>query len=165
PIVLKADAARLTQVLANLLTNAARYTPNGGHIDLSAEREGAEAVIKVRDNGYGIPTNNLTHLFEMFYQGDDPRTARQSGLGIGLTLAKSLTEMHGGRIAAESEGTDRGSLFTLRLPIPADLPAAIHKTKARAAPISGHRVLIVDDNADAARTLNMLIDTLGENDV
>jgi CheY-like chemotaxis protein len=163
--VLKADAARLTQVLANLLNNAARYTPNSGLIELTAQREGDQAVIKVKDNGYGIPPQNVPHVFEMFYQGDDPRTARQSGLGIGLTLAKSLMEMHGGTIVAESGGIDRGSVFTLRLPIPAEVPAAVAAPQARTAAISGHRVLIVDDNADAARTLESLIHTLGDNDV
>jgi CheY-like chemotaxis protein len=166
-ILLDADAARLAQVLANLLNNAARYTPEGGKIELAVRREGRSAVVTVRDNGYGIPDDALPHVFEMFYQGADARAAAQTGLGIGLALAKSLVEMHGGTIGAASGGPDRGSEFTLRLPVREQTQAEARSDDggAAAATLGGHRVLVVDDNADAAQTLAMLIRSLGANDV
>jgi two-component system CheB/CheR fusion protein len=167
PIELEADSARLTQVFANLLNNAARYTPEGGRLAIEVEREGQEVVVTVRDNGIGIPAAALTKIFEMFYQGSDDGRPMRGGLGIGLTLARSLVEMHGGTITAASAGNNRGSEFKVRLPI-ADQPAATpadEKEPASPAALGGHRVLIVDDNTDAARTLGMLVETLGENEV
>jgi len=166
PIELDADSARLTQVFANLLNNAARYTPEGGRIAIQAAREGQETVITVRDNGIGIPQPILARVFEMFYQGDDTRPSRGGGLGIGLTLARSLVEMHGGTIMASSAGRSRGSEFKVRLPI-ADRPAVADASEEPAArtTLGGHRVLIVDDNTDAAKTLGMLVETLGYNEV
>ncbi|HEY3515462.1 MAG TPA: ATP-binding protein, partial [Gammaproteobacteria bacterium] len=128
PIVLDADAARLTQVLANLLNNSARYTRSGGRIEVAVSRDRDAVLVKVKDNGYGISESALPHLFEMFYQAGDVR-ASQGGLGIGLALAKSLVEMHEGSIHAASAGLDRGSEFTLRLP--AHPPAAAAMPAAR----------------------------------
>jgi two-component system CheB/CheR fusion protein len=166
PIMLEADAARLTQVVANLLNNAARYTPSGGKIAVAVRREGDGVVLSVKDTGYGIPEAALPHVFEMFYQGADPRSATQTGLGIGLALAKSLVDMHGGTISASSAGVDCGAEFTLRLP--ALEPEAAEDARVDAAhpvPVGRHRVLVVDDNADAAQTLAMLLQALGANDV
>ena len=165
-MLVDADAARLTQVVANLLNNAARYTPSGGKIEIRARRDGDEAVVTVKDNGCGIAEHTLPHVFEMFYQAADPRLSAQAGLGIGLGLAKSLVDMHGGTIEAASAGLGFGSQFTVRLPAIANAaaeqgaPGAPHTSA-----LGGHRVLVVDDNADAARTLAMLIQTLGDNDV
>jgi two-component system CheB/CheR fusion protein len=163
-VMLDADHTRLTQVLANLLNNAARYTPKNGRIAVVAERDGDHLVLKVQDNGFGIPEDVLNHVFEMFYQGDDARVSRNTGLGIGLTLAKSLVEMHGGTIGVSSPGADQGSEFKLRLPIS---KRAVQAARApdQSEDLSGHRVLIVDDNADAAETLQLLMNTLGSNDV
>jgi two-component system CheB/CheR fusion protein len=163
-VMLDADHTRLTQVLANLLNNAARYTPKNGRIAVVAERDGDHLVLKVQDNGFGIPEDVLNHVFEMFYQGDDARVSRNTGLGIGLTLAKSLVEMHGGTIGVSSPGADQGSEFKLRLPIS---KGAVQAARApdQSEDLSGHRVLIVDDNADAAETLQLLMNTLGSNDV
>ena len=165
-IELEADGARLTQVLANLLNNAARYTPEGGRIAIEAAHEGNDAVVTVRDSGIGIAATALPRIFEMFYQVDEGRPTRGGGLGIGLTLARSLVEMHGGTITAASAGSDRGSEFKVRLPV-ADQPAAGDEKEQQAArrTLGGHRVLIVDDNTDAARTLGMLVETLGPNEV
>ena len=164
---LDADGARLTQVFANLLNNAARYTPESGRIAIEAGREGHEAVVAVSDNGIGIPQPLLARIFEMFYQGDEGRLTRGGGLGIGLTLARSLAEMHGGTITVSSEGANRGSKFEVRLPV-AELPAEVvakEPQRTSSETLGGHRVLIVDDNTDAARTLGMLVETLGKNEV
>jgi two-component system CheB/CheR fusion protein len=164
---LDADGARLTQVFANLLNNAARYTPESGRIAIEAGREGHEAVVAVSDNGIGIPQPLLARIFEMFYQGDEGRLTRGGGLGIGLTLARSLAEMHGGTITVSSEGANRGSKFEVRLPV-AELPAEVvakEPQRTSSETLGGHRVLIVDDNTDAARTLGMLVETLGQNEV
>jgi two-component system CheB/CheR fusion protein len=165
-IVLDADPARLAQVLGNLLNNAARYTPRGGRISFTAAREGDDAVIVVTDNGVGIAEDIRGRVFEMFFQADEARRGRHGGLGIGLTLAKSLVEMHGGSIAVASEGPGRGTEVTLRLPITAHATAERERPHGEARrDLSGHRVLIVDDNADAAQTLSVLVKTLGDNDV
>jgi two-component system CheB/CheR fusion protein len=166
PLAVDGDAARLTQVLANLLNNAARYTPTGGRIELAARRDGDSVFISVKDNGYGIADAALPHVFEMFYQGSDARASPQAGLGIGLALAKSLIEMHGGTIDVTSAGVDRGSEFNLRLPASVRLEAPEpQKAEANGMALGGHRVLVVDDNADAAQTLAFLIRAIGENEV
>jgi two-component system CheB/CheR fusion protein len=157
------DPTRLTQIVANLLANAARYTPRGGRIAISANLEENDAVIRVRDTGVGIEKGQLPRVFEMFYQGDNPRT--NAGLGIGLTLAKSLVEMHGGTIAVSSAGKNEGSEFTIRLPASQRETANEPSRSVDPNGLSGHRVLIVDDNVDAAETLRMLVGSLGDNDV
>jgi signal transduction histidine kinase len=115
-LMLEADPTRLEQIVVNLLTNAAKYTPSGGRIGLSAGREEAEIVIRVRDNGIGIAPEQLPRMFELFAQGDRSRARAAGGLGIGLTLVQKLAELHGGTVQGRSEGPGRGSEFIVRLP-------------------------------------------------
>ena len=167
PITVEGDAVRLTQVIANLLNNAAKYMDPGGQIWLTASREGAEAVISVRDCGIGIDAHMLTQVFDMFTQAERDRQHAQGGLGIGLALAKQLIEMHRGRIEARSQGRHQGSEFVVRLPLaPQQLPAIKDDlpTQSKDGQPHGGRVLIVDDNRDAASSLAMLLRMLG-NDV
>jgi PAS domain S-box-containing protein len=163
PPLLYADPTRLGQVVANLLNNAAKYTEKGGLITLRARREGGEAVVRVTDTGAGIPADILPHVFELFAQADRTLDRARGGLGIGLTLVKSLVEQHGGSVQAYSEGPGRGSEFVVRLPIhagpePPAAPSAALPPTAAALP---QRVLVVDDNADAADTLAMLLSVRG----
>jgi PAS domain S-box-containing protein len=158
---LDADPVRLAQVVGNLLTNAAKYTEPGGHIRLTAEREGDEAVLRVRDDGIGIAPEVLPRVFDLFVQVDHAATRSQGGLGIGLTLVKNLVEMHGGSVDARSAGLGRGSEFVVRLPISAhglerDQVRGEEKPTRPASP-SGLRLLVVDDNHDAADSLAMML--------
>src|SRR5690606_24294614 len=116
PLWLDADLTRIAQVLGNLLNNAAKYTPEGGLITVSARSEGNEAVLSVSDNGVGIPGDMLPKVFDLFTQVDRNLERSQGGLGIGLALVRQLVAMHGGTIEAQSGGVDRGSMFTVRLP-------------------------------------------------
>ncbi|MBI2769830.1 MAG: response regulator [Burkholderiales bacterium] len=155
---LNADHARIVQSVANLLVNAAKYTPAHGHISLLAEVDGDVVTFRVRDDGRGLAADSLTRIFEMFAQTKSPNEPL-SGLGIGLNLARKFAEMHGGEITAASEGLGKGSEFVLTLPVvvgvePADHDAAPHGTEAGA---GGRRVLVVDDNSDAADTLEALL--------
>ena len=119
-----ADPTRLEQVVTNLLTNAAKYTENGGHIWLEAGRDGGEIVITVKDTGVGIPPDKLPEMFELFAQGDRTLARSEGGLGIGLTVVNKLVQMHGGTVTAKSEGIDKGSEFSVRLPA-AKRPASV----------------------------------------
>jgi len=157
PVWLSADFARLSQVVANLLNNAAKYTGEGGRIELTAGAGEGEATISVRDNGTGIETTLLPKVFDLFVQGDRALDRGQGGLGIGLTLVKRLVELHDGTVAVASEGPNRGSTFTVRLPcisaVEPQRPApAVIPFKA-SSEVYGRRVLVVDDNVDAADTL------------
>ena len=158
PVLLQADPMRLAQVLSNLLSNAAKYTEPGGHIRLEAVREGGDVVVSVVDSGIGIPPAHLAHVFTMFGQGHRALKAVSGGLGIGLALAKSLAELHGGRLTAASEGVGKGSVFTLRLACAAeDAPAPAAAPAPPGAKPSPCRILVVDDNVDAALTLAELL--------
>jgi PAS domain S-box-containing protein len=163
-IRLDADPARLAQVLANLLNNAAKYTDEGGKIGLDVSREGDEVVIRVRDSGMGIAPELLPRIFDLFAQGDRALARADGGLGIGLTLVKNLVELHGGSVTARSEGPGKGSEFLVRLPILSDLaepaPAPTSRLPAGGEVVS-HRILVVDDNTDAADTLAMLLRVMG----
>jgi signal transduction histidine kinase len=154
PLTLYADATRTTQVVSNLLNNAAKYTPPGAHIVLAAERDGNQVLIAVSDNGIGIPAGSLEDVFRMFTQVAQAAQHKQGGLGIGLSLVRSLVEMHGGTIHAASGGTGAGSVFTVRLPLAERVqPQACPAAHGGAVPAPGLRVLAVDDNRDAADTL------------
>ena len=148
--LLSADPVRLAQVIANLLNNAAKFTPRGGRIELGVRVEGASAAISVRDNGAGIAAEDLPRLFEMFMQGQATRARMPGGLGIGLALARQLAELHGGTLAARSDGPGRGAEFTLRVPLSsASESAQLAPHSARPA-AAARRILVVDDNRDAA---------------
>ncbi|MBX9656070.1 response regulator [bacterium] len=162
-IELNGDKVRLAQVFSNLLNNAAKYTDRGGVISLDAKVEGDEIVVSVRDNGIGISSHALSKVFDMFMQADRSSRRAQGGLGIGLTLVKTVVEMHGGTVAARSEGLARGSEFIVRIPLdqtdlkkrPTLNPGIISSSFKR------QSILVVDDNADAASSLAMLLKMLG----
>jgi len=165
PVQLVADPVRLTQVVSNLLNNAAKYTPRGGAIVVAVEREleQGQAVIVVSDNGIGIPAGSLDAIFQMFTQVSHPDQRSQGGLGIGLSLVRSLVELHGGTITAASRGIDAGSMFTVRLPLAGPsrpVPAGRAPAAASTTP-SALKLLVVDDNRDAAETLAALLATMG----
>jgi signal transduction histidine kinase/DNA-binding response OmpR family regulator len=154
-IRLRGDFARVAQVLANLINNAAKYTPRGGRVSVSAEREGHEVVFRVRDSGVGIPEQFLGTIFEPFTQVDRTLDRAQGGLGIGLTLVRSLVDMQGGSVTVTSAGRDQGSEFAVRLPAPADADPAAGGVDTPYRPdvsAAGLRVLVVDDNRDVADT-------------
>jgi CheY-like chemotaxis protein len=164
PARVEADGARLAQVLSNLLNNAAKYTEDGGRIDLIVEQAQGEALIRVRDNGIGIAPERLANVFDMFEQIEGAADRSQGGLGIGLTLARRLVEMHGGKIEVHSAGLGKGSEFVTRLPALAEpAPESGQKTQAASAPSStgARRVLVVDDNVDSAESMAVLLRLYG----
>lgn len=162
PIYLEGDATRLLQVVTNLLTNGARYTGDGGQVWLSLTSQDQEAILLVRDNGIGIAEEQLLAIFELFMQVDNSLARSQGGLGLGLTLVKRLTEMHGGRVEAQSEGLGQGSTFTVHLPTLPPLPPVLPDLAGQAADPSAARcILVIDDNAFAATMLSMLLERKG----
>ncbi|MDI1437006.1 hybrid sensor histidine kinase/response regulator [Polyangium sorediatum] len=164
PLWLSADPTRLAQVLANLLNNAAKYTPAGGRIRLVAVQEDAHMVVRVEDTGVGIPAEMRTKVFDMFTQVGRSIDRAQGGLGIGLTLVRRLVELHGGTVEATSEGPSRGSIFTVRLPL-----GVAEETPAKGSggdlpgkgAAGGMKVLVVDDNVDGAESLAELLQLSG----
>lgn len=162
PLVVQGDSVRLSQVFANLLNNASKYMNRGGQIWLSVRRIDGEVQVSVRDTGVGIEPGMLEHIFKMFAQVDRSKRQAQGGLGIGLTLVKSLVEMHGGSVEARSEGLDRGSEFLIRLPLCKTANVVQRSAPSvRESTLPSLRVLVVDDNRDAATTLGMLLKLLG----
>jgi two-component system, chemotaxis family, CheB/CheR fusion protein len=162
PLCVCGDPARLQQIPVNLLMNAAKFTPPGGHITLRLCREDHEAVLIVRDDGQGIPGDMLESIFELFAQADTTLHREQGGLGIGLTLVRMLAEMHGGRVTAASAGPGQGSEFLVRLPLPATAPhEPVPSPVTAASPRLVSKVLIVEDNADVRSTLHALLEFEG----
>jgi signal transduction histidine kinase len=162
PMMVAGDAVRLTQVFANLLSNAAKYTDAGGHIRVSATRKADRVLVSVRDDGIGIPESRLESIFEMFSQVDRWHRRTQGGLGIGLTLVRTLVTLHGGRVEARSEGLGAGSEFLVDLPL-ATGAAASARAEGIGAPrnFPPRRILVVDDNLDAGEMLRALLTALG----
>ena len=162
PIYLDADPARLAQVVGNLLNNACKFTDKGGHVWLTVEQEGEQAVIRVGTTASASPPNSLPRIFEMFAQVDTSLERSRDGLGIGLTLVKTLVEMHGGTVDVHSDGLGRGSEFVVRLPILSDTSIRLSQPAvSEPAPVVGRRILIVDDNEDGAESLAMLLQFSG----
>jgi PAS domain S-box-containing protein len=162
PLMLEADKVRLAQIITNLLNNAAKYTPKGGKIWLSARREGSHAVVSVRDNGLGISAEMQSKVFEMFTQVDHRTHHAQGGLGIGLTLVQNLVNLHGGSIEVKSEGVNQGSEFLVWLPLAENILQPNNADPAENPPINliPQRILVVDDNKDAADSLALLLKLL-----
>jgi PAS domain S-box-containing protein len=171
PIYLHADRARLAQLFGNLLNNSCKYTRPGGEISVTAERLGEEVIVRVKDNGAGIPADKLDTIFDMFMQVDRSAERSQGGLGIGLTLVKRLTQMHGGSIEAKSAGDGKGSEFIVRLPVLSaaslgmqgerETVAASTRRELPSGSSPQRRILIVDDNRDSADSLSMLLEITG----
>ena len=162
PIPLQGDHVRLTQVVGNLLTNACKFTPEGGRVWLSVERDGAQATLRVRDGGIGIGPRELPHVFEMFMQADTTIGRPQAGLGIGLTLVRELVQRHGGSVEVHSEGLGRGTELVVRLPLAAPPDAAEPApAPAAASAVVPRRILVVDDNRDAVESLSLLLEIDG----
>ncbi|MEJ7597590.1 MAG: ATP-binding protein [Kofleriaceae bacterium] len=160
PMPLEVDPTRIAQVIANLLSNAAKYTPRGGRIEIGAKSDGTRVSIHVSDNGVGIPGDLLPRVFEMFMQATQSIDRSQGGLGIGLTLVRNLVKMHGGTVEAHSPGPGHGSTFTVTLPLDASAVATV--SEAPALPVTrGMKILVVDDNIDGAETLAMLLELTG----
>ena len=154
---IQGDPMRLAQVFTNLINNAAKFTPPGGRITVDAFRQGQEAVVEVRDNGFGISPENLPRVFDLF-----TGSRREGGLGIGLALARNLVEMHGGKIEAQSDGLGKGSVFTVRLPL--DRSPPLERARNADSPETtdyGKRVLVIDDDHDVANSLGLLLESLG----
>jgi CheY-like chemotaxis protein len=164
PMVVHADPMRSEQIVANLLTNAGKYTQDGGRVTVRAQRRDAEAAIQVIDTGVGLPPEMLSRVFDLFAQADRTLDRSEGGLGIGLTVARKLAEMHGGTITVASEGLGKGATFTVRLPL-SDRPLSERSPAKEPADDRGEeeklRVLVVDDNRDTATACSMLLRQMG----
>jgi signal transduction histidine kinase len=166
PLYVEGDVTRLGQIFGNLLTNAAKYTDRGGRIRLTAERQGNDVLVAVQDTGIGIAAEHLRGIFDMFSQVAPALERSQGGLGIGLSLVKSLVEMHGGRVEARSDGPGRGSQFIVRLPLLIAAPRTgteVRRTEAESSGCRSHkcRIVVADDNVDSAQSLVMMLSVMG----
>jgi two-component system, sensor histidine kinase len=163
PLIVEGDPVRLTQVFANLLNNAAKYTPPEGQIEMSTKRDGDQASVSVRDNGIGIDADALPGVFDLFTQSSQARSGMQGGIGVGLALVRRLVEMHGGQVVGRSEGVGCGSEFVVRLALAVNSSSAVKAEKemmVSSIPAT-RRVLVVDDERDVADILAMLLQELG----
>ena len=167
-LAVQGDPTRLSQVVSNLLTNAAKYTPPGGHITVGAELTGGEVVLRVRDTGIGIAADVLPHIFDLFVQERQAIDRSQGGLGLGLTIVRSLVERHRGSVSVHSDGPGRGSEFVIRLPeanAAAEMHRGRHPSRGTAMAVQpagkGRRILVVDDNEDAAEMLAEALNAKG----
>jgi len=166
PLLVVGDMTRLSQIVANLISNAAKYTPPAGLIEIVVARDGEDAVVSVRDNGGGIAAEHLGAVFEMFTQIESPLSRSTGGLGIGLALAKALVSLHGGSIGVTSDGPGQGSCFTVRIPLETNtgtavLPPPAPAQAAAQRPAAAARIMVVDDNRDAALSLSMMLQLQG----
>jgi signal transduction histidine kinase len=164
PVWLDADLTRLAQVVGNLLNNAAKYTPEGGRIELSLRTDGDEAVIAVSDNGLGIPADMQSKVFQLFAQVENHADRARGGLGIGLALVKQLVKMHDGSVCAESAGAGQGSTFTVRIPLATaglEPPAEVKHSAAQPVTTRSLKVLVVDDNLAVAQTVGWMLEEIG----
>ena len=153
------DPARLQQIQANLLSNASKYSSLGGEVRFELRREGGDAVIRVSDNGRGIEPELLPRIFDLFVQGDQSIARPEGGLGIGLTLLRSLVELHKGRVDARSDGPGRGSVFTVRLPLA--VVGAARTGASPQQPVAARTIVLVEDQADARRMMQILLESDG----
>jgi len=160
PLLIEIDPTRIAQVVGNLLTNAAKYTPAGGRITLAVRKEGGDAIVAVTDSGVGLAAESQEEIFEMFNQVGRNMGLSQGGLGIGLALVRQLVALHGGSVTASSEGVGKGSTFTLRLPLGVRAPVGAGdavQPERRSVQRRSYRILVVDDNTDAAESLSLLL--------
>ncbi len=157
PLVVDGDPVRLVQVVGNLVHNAAKYTPEGGTIAVTVRQEGDAARIEVQDTGAGISAEALPHIFDLFVQGDRSLARSQGGLGIGLTVVRSMVQLHGGTVQAYSDGTDQGSTFVVTLPALANTGIAAEPVQEQPQAQGTERVLVIEDNADTAESLAMVL--------
>ena len=160
PVVVDGDPVRLAQIVSNVLNNAAKYTDEGGRIAVEVRRTDDAAEVRVSDNGAGIAPEMLTKIFDMFGRGEITSGHGKDGLGIGLALARKLTEMHGGTLEARSEGRGRGAELTMRIPLAVSASIAPPSRQEHDF-VSGKRVLVVDDNEDAAEMMSLLLEQKG----
>ena len=158
----RGDPVRLTQVIVNLVDNAAKFTPEGGRLEVRMRGDGGQCELRIRDNGIGIATDLLPDVFQLFIQGERSLDRRMGGLGIGLALVKDLVELHGGSVEAHSEGLGKGSEFVVRLPLIEHEPECVEPASCVSPELaSNHRILVVDDHVDAAMSLAMLLSIRG----
>jgi two-component system CheB/CheR fusion protein len=160
-LIVEADPVRLQQVVWNLVSNAVKFTPDGGRVAVSLSREGQEAVLKVEDNGQGIGEGFLPHVFEMFRQADAKTTRSHGGMGIGLALVKQITELHGGSVQAESEGAGKGTRKSVRLPLYDDAAPSAPVAPSPDGRLNGARLLVVNDTPDSIEMMRSLLEIEG----